>query len=82
MEVIALLIVLFFALLIYVIFSPKEEGTLQERRNDPELNTNNISIHTERLGKLRQSKFRNVMYYQGPKGGRYYYSASGKKVYV
>ena len=76
------MIVLFLILLVYIIFRPKEEGTLQERRNNPELNTNNISIHTERLLKFRESKFRNIMYYQGPKGGRYYYSDSGKKVYV
>ena len=71
-----------FCLVYWLITRPKEEGTLQERRNNPELNTNKISIHSERLGKLRKSKFKGVMYHQGPRGGRYYYSRNGNKVYV
>ena len=80
--IIALIIVLPLMLLFYLIARPKEEGTLQERRNNPELNTNKISINTERLLKFRKSKFKGVMFYQGPKGGRYYRSANGNKVYV
>ena len=82
MEFVALIIVLPLILLFYLIARPKEQGTLQERRNNPELNTNKISIHTERLTRFRESKYRNVMYYIGPRGGTYYYSGSGNKVYV
>ena len=81
-EILAFIIVFPLIILVYLIFRPKEQGTLQERKNNPELNTNKISIHTERLLKFRKSKFRNVMYYQGPRGGRYYYSRNGNKVYV
>ena len=81
--ILVLFFIVFIVLIIAGITGPKEEGTLEERRNNPELNTNNISIHTERLGKLRKSKFKGVIYYQGPKGGRYYYSPkNGNKVYV
>ena len=85
MEILNLLVIflmLGFCLIYWLITRPKEEGTLQERRNNPELNTNKISIHTERLNKLRKSKFKGVMYHQGPRGGRYYYSRNGNKVYV
>ena len=81
--ILVLFFIVFIVLIIAGITGPKEEGTLEERKKDPKLNTNNISIHTERLGKLRKSKFKGVMYYQGPKGGRYYYSPkNGNKVYV
>ena len=85
MEILNLLVIflmLGFCLVYWLITRPKEQGTLQERRNNPELNTNKISIHTERLLKLRKSKFKGVMYHQGPRGGRYYYSRNGNKVYV
>tara|TARA_B100000530_G_scaffold256829_1_gene170295 strand:- start:250 stop:417 length:168 start_codon:yes stop_codon:yes gene_type:complete len=55
MEILNLLVIflmLGFCLIYWLITRPKEEGTLQERRNNPELNTNKISIHTERLNKL------------------------------
>ena len=69
-------------LLVYVIFKPKEEGTLQERRNNPELNTNNLELHNERLNEFGKSKYRNDIYYVGPRGGVYYYSSYGRKTYV
>ena len=79
--IIALIIVLPLMLLFYLIERPKEEGTLQERRNNPELNTNKLDLHNERLDKFSKSKYRNTMYYVGPRGGYYYYSARGNKVY-
>ena len=85
MEIVALIIFLPIALIFFLIIlanKPKEQGTLQERRNNPELNTNQIALHTDRLIKFRKSKFKGVMFYQGPKGGRYYRSANGNKVYV
>ena len=79
--IIALIIVLPLMLLFYLIERPKEEGTLQERRNNPELNTNKLDLHNDRLDKFSKSKYRNTMYYVGPRGGYYYYSARGNKVY-
>ena len=70
-----------FCLIYWLITRPKEEGTLQERRNNPELNTNTLDIHNERLDKFSKSKFKGVMYYIGPRGGYYYYSQNGNKVY-
>ena len=82
MELIGVILLAIFIIPIWLFTRPKEQGTLQERRNNPELNTNKISIHTERLLKFRKSKIKGVMYYQGPRGGRYYYSRNGNKVYV
>ena len=79
--IIALIIVLPLMLLFYLIARPKEEGTLQERRNNPELNTNKIELHNQRLNEFGKSKFRNDIYYIGPKGGCYFYS-NGRKRYI
>ena len=76
--IIALIILVPLFLLFYLIARPKEEGTLQERRNNPELNTNKIELHSQRLDEFGKSKFRNDMYYIGPKGGCYYYSNEKK----
>ena len=67
--------------IIAAIVGLKEEGTLQERYNNPDLNTNNLDIHNSRLNGFRRSKFKGVMYYLGPRGGYYYYSRNGNKVY-
>ena len=80
-ELLAFIIVFPLIILVYLIFRPKEQGTLQERRNNPELNTNKIELHNQRLDEFGKSKFRNDMYYIGPKGGCYYYS-NGRKRYV
>ena len=74
---IAVLVIVF----ILAILPPPEEGTMQERRNNPELNTNELNIHNDRLDKFNKSKFKGVTYYIGPRGGYYYYSVNGKKVY-
>ena len=81
-DLIPLLIVLIPLFLIYIIFRPKEQGTLQERRNNPELNTNTLDLHYDRLEKFGKSKYRNDMYYIGPKGGCYFYNSNGRKQYV
>jgi len=75
------LIAVFIIIFILAILLPPEEGTLQERRNNPELNTNKLDIHNDRLDKFNKSKYKGVTYYIGPRGGYYYYSANGNKVY-
>ena len=70
-----------FCLIYWLITRPKEEGTLQEKYNNPDLNTYTYDIHNSRLNGFKRSKFRGAMYYQGPRGGRYYYSRNGNKVY-
>ena len=42
--ILVLFFIVFIVLIIAGITGPKEEGTLEERRNNPELNTNKISI--------------------------------------
>ena len=74
--------ILLVAALIEKFYVPPEEGTLQERRNNPVLNTNNIELHNERLDEFEQSKLQGVMYYIGPKGGCYFYNSKGRKQYV
>tara|TARA_A100001388_G_scaffold213780_1_gene164238 strand:+ start:222 stop:473 length:252 start_codon:yes stop_codon:yes gene_type:complete len=73
---IAVLVIVF----ILAILPPPEEGTMQERRNNPELNTNELNIHNDRLDKFNKSKFKGVTYIC-PRDGYYYYSANWKKVY-
>ncbi len=80
MEIIILPLMLGFCLIYWLTTRPKEEGTLQERRNKPELNTNKLDIHNDRLDKFSKSKYRNTIYYVGARGG-YYYSVRGNKVY-
>ena len=84
MDVIAAFILLIIALLIILIIlalQNREEGTLEERRNNPDLNCNDWNFHWGRLNQYGRSKYRWQTYYLGPRGGYYYYSANGNKVY-
>ena len=54
------------------IFKPYQVGMLQERIIKPELNTNNLEIYYERFDEFGKSKYRNDIYYLGPRGGVYY----------
>ncbi len=81
LNLLVIFLMLGFCLIYWLITRPKEEGTLQERRNNPELNTNTLDLHNDRLDKFSKSKFKGVMYYIGPRGGYYYYSQNGNKVY-
>ena len=47
-------IIAIIGLFIAAIVGPKEEGTLQERYNNPDLNTNNLNIHNSRLNGYRR----------------------------
>ena len=58
-----------------------EEGTLEERNLNPELNTANLDLHKMRLSKFQKSKYYSTMYYMGKKGGIYTVSYNGNKVY-
>ena len=66
-----------------IIFDKKhiEEGTLEERNLNPELNTANLDLHKMRLSKFQKSKYYSTMYYMGKKGGIYTVSYNGNKVY-
>ena len=81
LNLLVIFLMLGFCLIYWLITRPKEEGTLQERRNNPELNTNNQGLHNDRLDKFLKSKYKGDMYYIGPRGGYYYYQ-NGRKVYL
>lgn len=59
-----------------------DEGSTEQLRANPNLNTKNWELHWERLRAHGVSKYRGKTYYLGPRGGVYYYSANGNKVYV
>ena len=54
------------------ILKPYQVGTSQERIIKPELNTNNLEFYYEKLEEFGKSKYRNDIYYLGPRGGVYY----------
>ena len=58
-----------------------EQGTYEEREENPDLNTKDWHQHQKRLDKFGRSKYKRTTYYIGPKGGYYYYSGNGNKVY-
>ena len=60
---------------------PKDGGTLEEMKADPELNTNNIDLHFDRLNRFGRSKYKGEWEYMGPRGGIYTITASGNRNY-
>ena len=58
-----------------------EEGTNEQRKCNPELNTKNFDLHERRLEDFKKSKYKNRMFYIGTNGTCYYYSSTGRKVF-
>ena len=58
-----------------------EEGTLEERKNDPRLNTNDWELHWERLNTFEYSRYQGETYYKGSRGGIYTITANGNRNY-
>jgi len=58
-----------------------EEGTKEQRENNPELNTKSFELHERRLEQFAKSKYKNRMFYIGTDGTCYYYSSTGRKVF-
>ena len=48
---------------------------------NPDLNTRKWNIHQSRLNKFGRSQYKGTMFYVGPKGGVYYITYRGTKVY-
>ncbi len=78
-----LIVILLFATiwLIRKFFWNVEEGTYQQRKENPELNTKSFDLHERRLKKFSKSKYKNRMFYIGSDGTCYYYSSTGRKVF-
>lgn len=86
MEVLAFIICLIIFLprvLIIFALQNREEGTLEEREKerDLNLNSNDWDFHRQRLNKFGRSKYKWQSYYLGPRGDYFYYSANGNKGY-
>ena len=58
-----------------------EEGTIEQRERNPELNTKSFDLHERRLEQFSKSKYKKRMFYIGTDGACYYYSSTGRKVF-
>ena len=68
-------------LAIFLISENYSEKYFKEAENRPSMNTNNWEQHQRRLNKFGESKYRGNHFYVGPKGGVYYITYRGTKVY-
>ena len=59
----------------------RPQGTKIERDKNPNLSTNDWNQHLDRLDNFGKSNYRRRMFYKGPKGGIYYVTERGTKVY-
>tara|TARA_B100000963_G_scaffold32503_1_gene24146 strand:+ start:535 stop:795 length:261 start_codon:yes stop_codon:yes gene_type:complete len=59
----------------------QSEQHFKDAESKPSMNTNNWEQHQRRLDKFGESKFRDTHFYVGPKGGVYYITYRGTKVY-
>ena len=62
-------------------FNNEMEGSFEERETDPTLSTNDWEQHQQRLNKYSKSTFKNTTFYVGSRGGVYYITSRGTKVY-
>ena len=59
----------------------KSEKYFEHAENNPSMNTNDWDQHRRRLNKFQESKYKDTHFYVGPKGGVYYITYRGTKVY-
>ena len=59
----------------------QEKKWYEEREKNPQSNTNDWQQHRRRLNEFGESKYQNTHFYVGPKGGVYYITYRGTKVY-
>ena len=53
----------------------------EKQAENPDVNTKSWELHRKRLETFGRSKFKGTMFYVGPKGGVYYITYRGTKVY-
>ena len=53
----------------------------EKQAENPDVNTKSWELHRKTLEKFGRSKYRGTMFYVGPKGGVYYITYRGTKVY-
>ena len=54
---------------------------INQKENNYDLNTRDYDQHMRRLQKFKCSRYKQTLYYLGPRGGYYYYQ-NGRKVYL
>tara|TARA_E500000331_G_C16742107_1_gene491438 strand:+ start:123 stop:461 length:339 start_codon:yes stop_codon:yes gene_type:complete len=59
----------------------QEQKCSEQREKDPNRNTDDWQQHQRRLIEFGESKYRGTHFYKGPKGGVYYITYRGTKVY-
>jgi len=59
----------------------RDEEYFKQAENNPSMSTRHWDQHQRRLNKFGESKYRDRHFYVGPKGGVYYISYTGTKVY-
>ena len=59
----------------------QEQKWVEQREKDPKRNTDDWQQHQRRLIEFGESKYRGTHFYKGPKGGVYYITYRGTKVY-
>ena len=59
-----------------------KEKNYERLSNNPDLNTNSMELHQKRLREYRFSKYKGTTYYLGKKGGLFYRSSSGTRIYL
>ena len=76
-------IVLYFSLALRRKNGVKNNRTTRYERllNSPDINTNNYGLHNKRLEIHGRSKYSGTTFFVGAKGGVYYISSRGTKVY-
>ena len=59
----------------------QEKKWFDEVEKNPSMNTKDWAQHQRRLNQFGESKYRDTHFYVGPKGGVYYITYRGTKVY-
>tara|TARA_B100000212_G_scaffold16904_1_gene11522 strand:+ start:227 stop:475 length:249 start_codon:yes stop_codon:yes gene_type:complete len=77
--IVILLVVAFLAGVIEA--EKRNEEYFKAAEDKPSMSTKNWEQHQRRLNKFGESKYRDRHFYVGPKGGVYYISYTGTKVY-
>ena len=86
-EAAAFVIFAIFGLLVLAIIGERQKSPLDQKRRflppeeNPDVNTRNWELHQKRLEKFGRSKYKGTTFYVGPKGGVYYITYRGTKVY-
>ena len=83
---IGIIFIFFFIVLNLTLALRKKNGVKKKNyerlSNNPDVNTNNMELHKKRLREHRFSKYKGTKYYLGKKGGLFYKSSTGIRIYI